>query len=101
VLTVSTSNRGWGALSIPVNIFAKDETLFDVKRDSNRPRRFFAIYQLAKIARPADEIIAKAKAGMPVGASGEQKSRKNYFRFARRRTGKLITAEAEAQEDSS
>jgi outer membrane protein len=92
VLTVRRPIAG-GTLSIPVNIFAKDETLFDV--NAIQPvTPLFAIYQLAKIAR-ADEIIAKAKAGMPV-AQAANRVEKNYFDLlvAER---ELITAEAEAR----
>ncbi len=82
-----------GTLSVPVNIFAKNQTIFDV--NATQPvTPLFAIYQLVKIAR-ADENIAKAKAGMPV-AEAANRVEKNYFDLlvAER---ELITAEADAR----
>ena|ERR1700722_420113 len=82
-----------GTLSIPVNIFAKNQTIFDV--NATQPvTPLFAIYQLVKIAR-ADENIARAKAGMPV-AEAANRVEKNYFDLlvAER---ELITAEADAR----
>lgn len=92
VLTVRRPIAG-GTLSIPVNIIAKNETLFDV--NATQPvTPLFAIYQLVKIAR-ADENIAKAKAGMPV-AEAANRVEKNYFDLlvAER---ELITAQVEAR----
>jgi outer membrane protein len=92
VLTVRRPIAG-GILSIPVNIIAKNQTIFDV--NATQPvTPLFAIYQLVKIAR-ADENIARAKAGMPV-AEAANRVEKNYFELlvAER---ELITAEVEAR----
>jgi outer membrane protein TolC len=92
VLTVRRPIAG-GILSIPVNIIAKNQTIFDV--NATQPvTPLFAIYQLVKIAR-ADENIARAKAGMPV-AEAANRVEKNYFDLlvAER---ELITAEVEAR----
>jgi outer membrane protein TolC len=63
-------------VSVPVNIFAKNQTDFNVA--AIQPvTPLFSVYQLVKIAR-ADENIAKAKAGMPV-AETAMKVEKNYF----------------------
>jgi outer membrane protein TolC len=82
-----------GTLSVPINIFAKNETLFDL--NAVQPvTPLFAIHQLVKIAR-ADENIAKSKAGMPV-AEVANRVEKNYFDLlvAER---ELISAEAETK----
>jgi outer membrane protein len=92
VLTVRRPIAG-GLISVPVNIFAKNETIFDV--NAVQPvTPLFAIYQLVKIAR-ADENIAKSKAGMPV-AEAANRVEKNYFDLlvAER---ELITAKSEAK----
>jgi outer membrane protein TolC len=61
---------------VPVNIFAKNQTDFNVA--AIQPiTPLFSVYQLVKIAR-ADENIAKAKAGMPV-AETAAKVEKNFF----------------------
>jgi outer membrane protein TolC len=80
-------------LTIPVNIFAKNQTDFNVS--AVQPiTPLLSIYQLVKIAR-ADENIAKAKAGMPV-AETAMMVEKNYFDLlvAQR---ELTSAEAEAK----
>ena len=82
-----------GLISIPVNIIAKNQTLFNA--NATQPvTPLFAIYQLVKIAR-ADENIAKAKVGMPV-AEAANRVEKNYFDLlvAER---ELITAQSEAK----
>jgi len=92
VLTIRRPIAG-GLISVPVNIFAKNETLFDA--NVVQPvTPLFAIYQLVKIAR-ADENIAKSKAGMPV-AEAANRLEKNYFDLlvAER---ELISAKAEAR----
>jgi outer membrane protein TolC len=92
VLTVRRPIAGT-SLSVPVNIFSKNQTIFDV--NATQPvTPLFAIYQLVKIAR-ADENIAKAKAGMPV-AETASRVEKNYFDLlvAER---ELISAQAEAK----
>ena len=63
-------------LSVPVNIFSKNQTDFNIGA-AQPVTPLFSIYQLVKIAR-ADENIAKAKAGMPV-AEVAMKVEKNYF----------------------
>lgn len=63
-------------LTVPVNIFSKNQTDFNVAA-AQPVTPLFSIYQLVKIAR-ADENIAKAKAGMPV-AEIAMKVEKNYF----------------------
>jgi outer membrane protein TolC len=78
---------------VPVNIFAKNQTDFNVA--AVQPvTPLFSVYQLVKIAR-ADENIAKAKAGMPV-AETAAKVEKNFFDLlvAQR---ELTGAEAEAK----
>jgi outer membrane protein len=92
VLTIRRPIAG-GTLSVPVNIFAKNQTIFDA--NATQPiTPLFAIYQLVKIAR-ADENIAKSKAGMPV-AEAANRVEKNYFDLlvAER---ELIIAETEAK----
>jgi outer membrane protein len=92
VLTVRRPIAG-GVLSIPVDIIAKNQTLFNV--NAVQPvTPLFAIHQLVKIAR-ADENIARAKAGMPV-AEAANRVEKNYFDLlvAER---ELVTAKAEAR----
>jgi outer membrane protein TolC len=92
VLTLRRPIAG-GSLTIPVNIFAKNQTIFDA--NATQPiTPLLAIYQLVKIAR-ADENIAKAKAGMPV-AEAANRVEKNYFDLlvAER---ELITAKTEAK----
>ena len=92
VLTVRRPIAGV-TLSVPVNIIAKNQTLFDV--NATQPvTPLFAIHQLVKIAR-ADENIAKSKAGMPV-AEAANRVEKNYFDLlvAER---ELITAKSEAK----
>jgi len=63
-------------LSVPVNIFGKNQTDFNLAA-AQPVTPLFSIYQLVKIAR-ADENIAKAKAGMPV-AEVAMKVEKSYF----------------------
>ncbi|HEY6266341.1 MAG TPA: TolC family protein [Candidatus Acidoferrum sp.] len=63
-------------VSVPVNIFGKNQTDFNVAA-AQPVTPLFSIYQLVKIAR-ADENIAKAKAGMPI-AETAMKVEKNYF----------------------
>jgi hypothetical protein len=80
-------------VTIPVNIFAKNQTDFNVS--AVQPvTPLLSVYQLVKIAR-ADENIAKAKAGMPVTETA-MKVEKNYFDLlvAQR---ELTSAEAEAK----
>jgi outer membrane protein TolC len=92
VLTVQRPIAGT-IVSVPVNIFAKNQTDFNIA--AVQPvTPLFSIYQLVKIAR-ADENIAKAKAGMPV-AETAMKVEKNYFDLlvAQR---ELTSAEAEAK----
>jgi outer membrane protein TolC len=92
VLTIRRPRVG-GFLSVPVNVVAKNQTVFDV--NAVQPvTPLFAIHQLVKIAR-ADENIARAKAGMPV-VERASKVEKNYFDLlvAER---ELISAEAEAK----
>jgi len=92
VLTLRRPIAG-GTLSVPVNIIAKNQTVFDA--NATQPiTPLFAIYQLVKIAR-ADENIAKSKAGMPV-AEATNRVEKNYFDLlvAER---ELITAKTEAK----
>ena len=75
VLTVQRPLMGT-IVSVPVNIFAKNQTDFNVGA-AQPVTPLFSIYQLVKIAR-ADENIAKAKAGMPV-AETARKVEKNFF----------------------
>lgn len=92
VLTVQRPIAGT-IISVPVNIFAKNQTDFNIA--AVQPvTPLFSIYQLVKIAR-ADENIAKAKTGMPV-AETAMKVEKNYFDLlvAQR---ELTSAEAEAK----
>src|SRR5580692_4399138 len=92
VLTVQRPIAGT-IVSVPVNIFAKNQTDFNIA--ATQPvTPLFSIYQLVKIAR-ADENIAKAKAGMPV-AETAMKVEKNYFDLlvAQR---ELTSAQAEAK----
>jgi hypothetical protein len=63
-------------VSVPVNIFAKNQTDFNVSA-AQPVTPLFSIYQLVKIAR-ADENIAKVKAGLPV-AETANKIEKNFF----------------------
>jgi hypothetical protein len=63
-------------VSVPVNIFSKNQTDFNVAA-AQPVTPLLSIYQLVKIAR-ADENIAKAKAGMPV-AEMANKIEKNFF----------------------
>jgi outer membrane protein TolC len=63
-------------LRVPVNIFSKNQTDFNLAA-AQPVTPLFSIYRLVKIAR-ADENIAKAKAGMPV-AEVAMKVEKNYF----------------------
>ena len=75
VLTVERPLTG-GILSVPVNIFAKNQTIYNL--NAVQPiTPLFAIYQLVKIAR-ADENIARAKVGLPVKEIANQVE-KNYF----------------------
>jgi len=80
-------------LSIPVNIFAKNNTVFN-GMVAQPVTPLFSIYQLVKIAR-ADENIAKAKAGMPV-AETAMKVEKNFFELLVAQL-ELTSAEADAQ----
>jgi outer membrane protein TolC len=65
-----------GHVAVPVNIFNKNNTVFNAS--AIQPvTPLFAIYQLVKIAR-ADENIARAKAGLPV-AEVARKVEKNFF----------------------
>ena len=80
-------------LALPVNIFAKNSTIFN--GTATQPvTPLFSVYQLVKIAR-ADENIARAKAGMPV-AEAAMKVEKNFFDLlvAQR---ELTSAEADAK----
>ena len=92
VLTVERPLTG-GIVSVPVNIFGKNQTDFNVAA-AQPVTPLFSIYQLVKIAR-ADENIAKAKAGLPV-AETARKVEKNYFDLlvAQR---ELTSAEADAK----
>jgi outer membrane protein TolC len=79
--------------SVPVNIFAKNQTVFNIA--AVQPvTPLLSVYQLVKIAR-ADENIARAKAGMPLTET-TRKVEKNFFELlvAQR---ELISAEAEAK----
>jgi outer membrane protein TolC len=80
-------------VSVPVNIFAKNMTVFNVGV-AQPVTPLHSIYQLVKIAR-ADENIAKAKAGMPV-AETARNVEKNFFDLlvAQR---ELTSAEADAK----
>jgi len=62
--------------AVPVNVFHKDNTIFNVMA-AQPVTPLFSVYQLVKIAR-ADENIAKAKAGMPV-AETARNVEKNFF----------------------
>ena len=76
VLSVQRPLPGMPPVEIAVNIFAKNQTIFNVA--AVQPvTPLFSVYQLVKIAR-ADENIAKAKAGLPV-AEVAAKVEKNYF----------------------
>jgi outer membrane protein TolC len=75
VLTVQRPLVGT-IVSVPVNIFAKNQTDFNVGV-AQPVTPLLSIYQLVKIAR-ADENIAKAKAGMPV-AETARNVEKNFF----------------------
>jgi outer membrane protein TolC len=75
VLTVQRPLMGT-IVSVPVNIFAKNQTDFNVGA-AQPVTPLFSIYQLVKIAR-ADENIAKAKAGLPV-AETARNVEKNFF----------------------
>jgi outer membrane protein TolC len=79
-------------VAVPVNIFAKDSTIFSVMA-AQPVTPLFSVYQLVKIAR-ADENIARAKAGMP--AETAMKVEKNFFDLlvAQR---ELTSAEADAK----
>jgi outer membrane protein TolC len=80
-------------VSVPVNIFAKNQTDFNVGA-AQPVTPLLSIYQLVKIAR-ADENIAKAKAGLPV-AETARKVEKNFFELlvAQR---ELTSAQADAK----
>ena len=78
---------------IAINIFAKDQTDFNV--GATQPvTPLFSVYQLVKIAR-ADESIAKAKAAIPVAETAAN-IEKNFFGLlvAQR---ELTSAEADAK----
>jgi outer membrane protein TolC len=92
VLTVQRPIAG-SIVSVPVNIFAKNQTDFNVAA-AQPVTPLLSIYQLVKIAR-ADENIARAKAGMPVTETA-RKVEKNFFDLlvAKR---ELISAEADAK----
>ena len=80
-------------LSVPVNVFNKNSTIFNAM--ATQPvTPLFSVHQLVKIAR-ADENIARAKAGMPV-AEAAMKIEKNFFDLlvAQR---ELTSAEADAK----
>ncbi len=63
-------------VTIPVNIFSKNQTDFNLA--AVQPvTPLFSVYQLVKMAR-ADENIAKVKAGIPV-AEVAMKVEKNFF----------------------
>jgi outer membrane protein TolC len=92
VLTVQRPISGT-IVSVPVNIFAKNQTDFNV--GVVQPvTPLLSVYQLVKIAR-ADENIARAKAGMPVTETA-RKVEKNFFDLlvAQR---ELASAEADAK----
>jgi len=92
VLTVERPLTG-GIVSVPVNIFGKNQTDFNVAA-AQPVTPLFSIYQLVKIAR-ADENIAKTKAGLPVAQTAKEVE-KNYFDLlvAQR---ELTSAEADAK----
>jgi outer membrane protein TolC len=76
VLSVQRPLPGMPPVEIAVNVFAKNQTIFNVA--AVQPvTPLFSVYQLVKIAR-ADENIAKAKAGLPVAEVAVQVE-KNYF----------------------
>jgi outer membrane protein TolC len=81
-------------LSVPVNIFAKDSTIFNAMV-AQPLTPLFSVHQLVKIAR-ADENIAKAKAGMPV-AETAMKIEKNFFDLLVAQL-ELASAEADAKQ---
>jgi outer membrane protein TolC len=92
VLTTESPLTGM-PITVPVNIFAKNQTDFNV--GVVQPvTPLLSVYQLVKIAR-ADENIAKAKAGMPVAESARNVE-KNFFDLlvAQR---ELTSAEADAK----
>ncbi|HSY66493.1 MAG TPA: TolC family protein [Terriglobales bacterium] len=76
VITVQRPLPGMPPVEIAANIFAKNQTDFNVAA-AQPVTPLLSIYQLVKIAR-ADENIAKAKAGLPV-AEVAAKVEKNYF----------------------
>jgi len=80
-------------LAVPVNIFAKNSTIF-TGMATQPVTPLFSVYQLVKIAR-SDENIARAKAGMPV-AEAAMKVEKNFFELlvAQR---ELISAQADSK----
>ena len=81
-------------VSVPVNVFGKDNTLFNaIVAQPITP--LFSIRHLVKIAR-ADENIARAKAGMPV-AEVSLKVEKNFFDLLIAQQ-ELTAAEAEAKQ---
>jgi outer membrane protein TolC len=93
IITVQRPISGMPPVEIAANIFAKNQTDFNVA--AVQPvTPLFSVYQLVKIAR-ADENIAKAKAGLPV-AEVAAKVEKNYFDLlvAQR---ELTSAEADAR----
>lgn len=92
VLTVQHPLTGM-IVSVPVNIFAKNQTDFNVGV-AQPVTPLLSVYQLVKIAR-ADENIAKAKAGIPV-AETARNVEKNFFDLlvAQR---ELTSAEADAK----
>ena len=80
-------------VTVPVDIIGKNQTAFNFS--AVQPvTPLFAVHQLVKVAR-ADEIIARAKAGVPV-AETASKVEKNYFDLliAQR---ELVIAEAESR----
>jgi outer membrane protein TolC len=96
VLTVQHPISGM-IVSVPVNIFAKNQTDFNV--GVVQPvTPLLSVYQLVKIAR-ADETIARAKAGLPVTETAKRVE-KNFFDLlvAQR---ELASAEADARKIQS
>jgi hypothetical protein len=93
VLSVRRPLPGMPPVEVAVNVFAKNQTVFNVA--AVQPvTPLLSVYQLVKIAR-ADENIAKAKAGLPVAEVAAQVE-KNYFDLlvAER---ELASAEADAK----
>ena len=80
-------------VTVPVNIFHKDNTIFSAMV-AQPVTPLFSVYQLVKIAR-ADENIARAKAGMSV-AETARNVEKNFFDLLVAQL-ELTSAEADAK----